>query len=819
LDLIRDPGDASRFTRDLLPLAEGSYRLDLEARDDAGNVTTAAPRVFAVDENPPVIGFGGVADGAVSNAASLVPTVSVVDLHPGTLTTTLDGQPWTSGTPVANEGERRIDAVAIDRAGNQATATLRFTIDRTPPVILLLAPPDGAVVALDRVTVLGQTEALSGVRVASGAYSVLLTADVDGAFTAPDVPLAIGVNAITAQATDRAGNVGPFATRNVRYSPNAGATLDATLSVAPVDGEPGATPRATWTLRNPGPAAIVALRVRLSFQRVAAATPAVVQNLSVSLAPGASMPGSADLDTSGRALGAYEAVIEAELTAGDGSLGWARIAAAPYAVVDRTPPQVAFLAPAASSVHGTAVSVQVEALDALSAIAQVEARVSGGPWLALTPVPGVPGQFAASLDALADGPTTLQARATDNAGQLGSAVPRAVTIDRVPPGIVIGGVPPQDPPVNTPVQPTVTVQDATAVQTVVTLDGQPYVQGTPVTADGAHVLRVVATDAAGNASEAEARFTIDRTPPVVTITQPPPGTQTPQPTILVAGQTESRATVRIAVGAVQQDVVADIKGAFALADVPLSIGSNTITASARDRAGNQGAPASVLVVRTGAPAAQFEGRIDLVAKIWEAGEPLPVPASMRNTSSAAATAARFRLVVQTVEGGTLVASALATADVAAGATILRQFDFATIAWPQTELRLVLQHDRGISGAPDWVMLDDHLLALDGSCFQARLFADGFESGAPARLFGDGFEPCTGVALPARPALASAVAMPRAMPMVAPSRHPLPAPSPWLPSYQPVAMLGPRVPAPPLAVVAARWTAILQRTGSNRERWT
>ncbi len=819
LDLVRDPGDASRFTRNLLPLAERSYRLDVEARDDAGNVTTAAPRIFAVDESPPVIGFGGVADGAVSNAANVVPTVSVVDLHPGTLTTTLDGLPWISGTPVAVEGEHRIDAVAVDRAGNQATAILRFTLDRTPPAVQLLAPPDGAVVALDRVTVLGQTDALANVRVANGAYSVLLVAGADGAFSAPDVPLALGVNAITAQATDRAGNVGALATRNVRYAPNAGATLEATLAVTPLDGEPGATPRANWILRNPGPSAIVALPVRLSFQRVAAGTPAVVQNLSVSLAPGASMPGSADLDTTGRALGAYEAVIEAQLTAGDGSLAWAHIATAPYAVVDRTAPQVAFLAPAMSSVHGTAVSVQVEAVDALSAIAQVEARLSGGPWLILAPVQNAPGRFAGNLDSLADGPSMLEARATDAAGQMGSAVPRAVTIDRVPPNIVIGGVPPEDPPVNTPVQPTITVQDATTVQAVVTLDAQPYVQGTPVTADGAHVLRVLATDAAGNASEAEARFTIDRTAPVVTITQPPPGTQTPQPTILVAGQTEPRATVRVAIGASQQEVVADIKGAFAVADVPLSIGSNSITASARDRAGNQGALTSVTVVRIGPPAAQFEGRIDLLAKIWEAGEPLPVPASLRNTGSTAATAARFRLLVQTVEGGALVASALATADVAAGATILRQFDFATIAWPQTELRLVLQHDRGGSGAPDWVMLDDHLLALDGSCFQARLFADGFESGAPARMFGDGFEPCVGVSLQPRAATVSAAAASRALPSVAPPRYPPPAPSPWLPPHHAVAMLGPRMPAPPLAVVATQWTTILQRTGPNTERRT
>ncbi len=815
IDLAQDPGDAARFTRELAPLAEGTHRIDVEARDDADNVTTMSARTFVVDDTAPVIAFGGIADGAVSNAASITPTVSVADANPGTLVATLDGQPWSIGTPVSSEGAHRIDATATDRAGNASTATLRFVLDRMAPSIEFTAPPAGSVVPIDRVTVSGQTEAQATVRVARGAYSVQLTADAEGRFVAVDVPLALDDNAITAQATDIAGNVGPESSRLVRHVPNAGATLEATLAVSPPDGEPGTTPQAAWTLRNPGATAITALPVRLTFQRVGSATPELVQNLAVSLEPAASVSGSAALSTTGRPLGAYEAVLEAEFTAVGGTLAWTRIASAPFAVVDRTPPSVTVVAPAAGSVHGLSVPVVVEAVDVLSALARVEARLAGGPWVALDPVAATPSRYTGSVPTTAEGAATLEARAIDAADQVGSATPRPLVIDRTPPQVVIGNVPPEDPPVNVPVLPTVSAQDASATTIALTLDGQPYAEGTPITTDGTRVLRAVATDAAGNSAEAEARFSIDRTAPVVKIAQPAPGTQTPLATILVAGQTEPRAAVRVIVGSVARDTTADALGAFSVPDLPLVLGNNTITVSARDRAGNQGAAASVVVVRTGAPAPILLGSIDLIAKTWEAGQPLPVPTTLRNTGTVAATGARFRVLVQTVDGALPVAVASTSADLAAGATIQRAFDFATTAWPQAELRLLLQHDRGTGDTPDWFLLDDHLLALTGSCFQGGLFADGFESGAAPPLFGDGFEACSGVPLPARPAVVAtkhggqgtdgAVAN---APDAPPTPLPLGAPSVGAP--------GPRPPSPPPSGVPPIVSVASPRSGSDPE---
>ncbi|MDX1430943.1 MAG: DUF642 domain-containing protein [Gammaproteobacteria bacterium] len=60
------------------------------------------------------------------------------------------------------------------------------------------------------------------------------------------------------------------------------------------------------------------------------------------------------------------------------------------------------------------------------------------------------------------------------------------------------------------VHPLVSVDDATATTTVILLNGEPYVPGTPISADGDYTLTVRATDAAGNVSDVEIDFRIDR---------------------------------------------------------------------------------------------------------------------------------------------------------------------------------------------------------------------------------------------------------------------------------------------------------------------
>jgi hypothetical protein len=62
------------------------------------------------------------------------------------------------------------------------------------------------------------------------------------------------------------------------------------------------------------------------------------------------------------------------------------------------------------------------------------------------------------------------------------------------------------------VVPQVTIQDTHLAQHTVTLNGQPYTPGTPITVDGTYILAVEATDTAGNTQRQTIRFTIQRPP-------------------------------------------------------------------------------------------------------------------------------------------------------------------------------------------------------------------------------------------------------------------------------------------------------------------
>jgi hypothetical protein len=64
----------------------------------------------------------------------------------------------------------------------------------------------------------------------------------------------------------------------------------------------------------------------------------------------------------------------------------------------------------------------------------------------------------------------------------------------------------------------IAVHDTHLAATSITLDGQTFVTGTEVTAEGEHQLAISAVDAAGNRTEATIQFVIDRIGPVIAIT-------------------------------------------------------------------------------------------------------------------------------------------------------------------------------------------------------------------------------------------------------------------------------------------------------------
>jgi hypothetical protein len=88
-------------------------------------------------------------------------------------------------SPYVNEGIYNIGLTAEDLAGNISTASVSFSIDKTPPVIVITAPQNGAVVEESQ---------------------VLLQGSVDGEAFSENRSLLEGENRLTKTATDAAGN-------------------------------------------------------------------------------------------------------------------------------------------------------------------------------------------------------------------------------------------------------------------------------------------------------------------------------------------------------------------------------------------------------------------------------------------------------------------------------------------------------------------------------------------------------------------------------------------------------------------------------------
>jgi hypothetical protein len=152
-------------------------------------------------------------------------------------------------------------------------------------------------------------------------------------------------------------------------------------------------------------------------------------------------------------------------------------------------------------------TVTTQATPRQAPLASVEwLPVSG--WLPMLPQNPSAGLYYANGLPLADGPVTLQARATDTLSNVSSPATLAIVIDNTPPLIVVTGV------VNGgtttgAVTPVVSITDLHLTTTEVLLDGVPFVAGTVVSAPGSHTMRMKGADVAGNESESSVTFTIE----------------------------------------------------------------------------------------------------------------------------------------------------------------------------------------------------------------------------------------------------------------------------------------------------------------------
>jgi len=142
------------------PLADGTYTVEVEQSDEAGNTGFSAPQTFTVDTAPPepkadtppayTEERAPTLSGKLGTAAGDVPEAKIVIYQgskaEGTVAAEgeahVSGADWTFKPANLEDGTYTAQATQQDEAGNPGTsAPVTFTVDTVAPVVTLATPP------------------------------------------------------------------------------------------------------------------------------------------------------------------------------------------------------------------------------------------------------------------------------------------------------------------------------------------------------------------------------------------------------------------------------------------------------------------------------------------------------------------------------------------------------------------------------------------------------------------------------------------------------------------------------------------------------
>jgi hypothetical protein len=603
------------------PLRSGTSILQVTYLADifAPGATVDSACVVTPDTTPPA---APTVDGPAPNSVlnDNTPTLSGVAEPESTVTVKDDqGNPLctTQADPVTGawscelstplpDGPHTLQVTATDPAGNESDPTsLPLTIDTTPPAPpAITSPVAGSTTGDNTPTISGTAEPGSTVTVSEGG-NPLCTALVDpvtGAWSCePATPLADGPHTITATATDPAGNESAPTLRTFTVdttppappaitSPAAGSTTGDNTPTISGTAEPGST----VTVTEGGNPLCTALAHPVSGAwSCEPATP---------LADGPHTITATATDSTGNQSGPSPARTFTVDTTIPG---------------DTTPPEPPVItSPPAGSTTG-------DNTPTISGLAEPGSTVTvteGGNPVCTAQAAPVTGIWSCEPSTpLSDGPHTIQATATDAAGNQSQPTTHSFTVDTSVPGDT---TPPPPPTITSPVAGS-TVEDDTPTisglaepgSTVTVSEGGQVIctaqadlvtglwscEPTTPLAQGPHTLTVTATDPAGNQSEPTTHpFTVGTPPPTDTtppeapvITSPAAGSTIGNNTPTISGLAEPGSTVTVSEGGhvlctAQADPVTGLWSCEPA--TPLADGPHTITVTATDPAGNQSQP-------------------------------------------------------------------------------------------------------------------------------------------------------------------------------------------------------------------------------------
>jgi arylsulfatase A-like enzyme len=473
-----DSGPATDCTSGLFSyagLADGQHRLKITARDLSG---TAADTTFGwrIDHVPPVVGIGS---GPSPYTQARTATLQFASSEKGPSYCRFDKQPFYA---VCNspdsfdglaDGVHTFSVIFSDQAKNFSTpAKWTWTVDTKPPTATITYGPP---------SLSTETSAEFGVDAddPTSTFTCTLDQGPEASCTSPvDYDgLADGEHVFAVRATDAAGNASPVVSYHW--------TVDATPPHVTIDSEP--------------PSTVASADAEFRFS---ADDPAATFTCSLDAAD--YLPCESPADYTGLIEGAHAFAVRATDAAGNVSpavtYGW---------TVDTTPPLVTVDSGPSDPTPATDAELVFTSDDPA---AEFRCSLDGADNTACTsPV---------DYGGLAEGAHVFDVRATDAAGNTSDVVTYGWTVDFTSPGITIDSGP-ADPTASEDADFAFSSDDSSATFgcSLDVGDFAPCASPTGYTAvgEGQHVFTARATDAAGNTSEADFRWTVDETPPDASI--------------------------------------------------------------------------------------------------------------------------------------------------------------------------------------------------------------------------------------------------------------------------------------------------------------
>lgn len=540
-----------------VPLAEGDNTLTVIARDPAGNQTQSGVMV-RVDTSLPQVTITTPVDGSFTN----IPTVTVngtISESPESVqvngrSATITGQVFTLPQFPLAEGLNSLTVVAADYAGNEGTAIVTVNLDTVNPQIFISTPADGILTRNPQLTITGSvSEPVTSLTINGSVVAVSPALTFSSTLTLNE-----GSNAILLKATDRAGNKG-----NASIT----VTLDSTAPNAPtLEGLTTPTNRAIVTVNG-----------------------SAEQWSSVSLYNGVERVATIVTPQDGRFSFAGITLNNGDnhfsVTALDAA-GNESVPSAPVSVtLDTAAPVVSIATPLDKAILNTPVITVSESINDPTAIVTVNglpALSSGGIW---------------TLEGftLQEGSNTLLVEARDPAGNKGSATV-SVTLDTIAPEVYVtaplDGLYTNMATLSVRGQASETMAAVTINGRAATINDTAFTLSDLQLTEGSNTITVEATDLAGNKGTETVSVTLDTIAPQLTVIGPDDGALLNNGQITFGGAAAEpvvsvvvNTSTPLSAGS-STTVQAGTNGGYTL-PVTLAEGSNTLTVTATDRAGNR----------------------------------------------------------------------------------------------------------------------------------------------------------------------------------------------------------------------------------------